>query len=337
MTREGTAPEPPEEPGPVIAGRKVTAAGTLRRVMLFARALGFVFLVFFLPEVAAGLAGMALPGSGFTGLLAGTSDAPLLSLLVTAAGVAIALLFVGLHGKLGYGADRPRGLVRFDRAWGTDWGRGLLWGAGAATVAIAPLVATGAVRIRGLAAREHGIGFTLALLLAIVLKSAHEEMGFRGPAFRDLGRAMGAPLAAAFLAGSFALVHGGNPAFGRVALLAVFAAGFALAGFVRARGDLGLAIGAHTGWNVASGLVWSLPVSGYRLPGRLLEVDFSAAPAAVRWSGGDFGIEGGLAGVLALFALGFLAWRQRSGPGPGRWDAIGDSAGEDRTDSAAAS
>jgi membrane protease YdiL (CAAX protease family) len=303
--------------------------------MLLSRGLGFVILVFFVPEVVAGIAGRRLPGHGFVGLVDGTSDAPFVSLLVTAGGFALALGAVLLHARLGRGADRPRRLVRFDRAWGADWARGLLWGAGAATIAIAPLVAAGAVRIRGLAIDGAGTGLATAVLVSLVFKAAVEEMGFRGPAFRDLGGAIGAPLAAVFLAGSFALLHGANPAFDRTAMLGTFTAGFALAGFVRARGDLAMAAGAHAGWNVAVGLVWSMPVSGYRLPGRLLDVEWSSAPAAVRWSGGDFGIEGGLAGVLALFALGFFAWRLRSpGDGPG---ASGDSAGDDPSGAAAAS
>ncbi len=300
-----------EPAGPVIAGRKITAEDVLRRLMLVARSLGFVVLVFFVPDVLRGIARDVVGGGGFHGLITGESEAPLLALLVTAAAVAISVAVVTLHGRLGDGAAEPRRLLRLDRRWTLDWGKGFLAGAAAATLAIVPLLATGAMHVRGLAARDASPVLGLALLVALLLRGLHEEMGFRGPAFRDLGRAISPPLAAAFLAGSFALIHGGNPAFDRMGLLGVFIAGFAFAGFVRARGDLGMATGAHTGWNVFVGLVWSVPVSGYRLPGRLLDVEPSSASEAARWSGGDFGVEGGLAGIVALFLLGLFAWRMR--------------------------
>jgi hypothetical protein len=321
--QEGVDVEPdrgrsaPEEPGPVIAGRKITADAALRRVMLFARGLAFVFLVFFLPEVARGLAGMRWPGADVGRTLAGTAGAPGLSVLLTAAAVALAAAIVVLHGRLGDGSPggrRQPSLLRRDARARRDLGVGGLAGVAAASLAALPLLATGAVHVRGWAAPRPG--WALVILATLVLKAAHEEMGFRGPAYRDLGGAIGTPLAAAFLAGSFAIVHAGNPEFGRVALLGIFVAGLALAGFVRARGDLALAIGAHVGWNVGLGMLWSLPVSGYRLPGRLLEIELSSDPARVRWSGGAFGPEGGLCGVAALFVLGLFAWRLRS-PGDG--------------------
>ena len=47
-----------DTPGPVVRGRKITAAKVLRRAMLFARALGFVFLVYFVPDVLQELLGL---------------------------------------------------------------------------------------------------------------------------------------------------------------------------------------------------------------------------------------------------------------------------------------
>jgi membrane protease YdiL (CAAX protease family) len=280
--------------------------------MLIARGIGFLFLVFFIPDVLRGVGRELLPGYGFRGLVSGTSEAPFVSLAVVVVVTVVSFGFVRLHARLGGEAVLPRPLARLDRRWFADWGRGFGYGAAAATLAIAPLFLTGALRIRGWAERDAGAGFVLALVVALLLKAAHEEFGFRGPAFRDWSAAIGSPLAAAFLAGSFALIHARNPAFDRMALLGIFLAGFALAGFVRARGDLGMAAGAHAGWNVFVGLVGSVPVSGYSLSGRLLEVEPSSSPAAALWSGGDFGVEGGLAGLAALFALGLFAWRMRA-------------------------
>jgi membrane protease YdiL (CAAX protease family) len=145
----------------------------------------------------------------------------------------------------------------------------------------------------------------LAVFALLVLESAREEMGFRGPSQRDLGNAIGAFGAALFLAGSFALVHRANPDVTVPGLLGIFAAGFALAGIVRARGDVGMASGLHTGWNVFLGLVWAAPVSGHPIWCAALDV----TSRNDRWSGGAFGPEGGPTGIAVLLLLALIAWR----------------------------
>ena len=67
-----------------------------------------------------------------------------------------------------------------------------------------------------------------------------------------------------------------------------------------------MACGLHAGWNVFVGMVWSLPVSGYRFDAALLETE-SASSSLV--SGGSFGAEGSWPGITVLLVLGFLTWR----------------------------
>jgi membrane protease YdiL (CAAX protease family) len=305
--------------GPWIAGRRVSGAEVLERLLLVARGLGFVVLVFFLPDVARRIAARELPGGGFAGLLQSHPDGPLAPLLTLAASVLLSGLIVTLHARLGRGADRPRPLLRPDRHWALEWGRGFLLGGGLASAAVIPLWGAGLVRIRGLSESclvttgglgpLEAVGFAGAILVALALRAAQEEMGFRGPSLRDLTGGVGAPLGAFFLAASFAIIHGRNPALGRAGLLGIFLAGFALAGIVRARGDLGMACGIHFGWNAFLGLVWSMPVSGYLLSGRLLVVEPSPSSDVALWTGGDFGVEGGVTGIAVLFLFGFFAWR----------------------------
>jgi membrane protease YdiL (CAAX protease family) len=285
----------------------IKLSDVLERLLWIARALGFVFLVYFVPVVVRDLAGAALPGEGLAGLFLGDSADPWAPLLVSVATFAISVIFVVLYAHAGPDAIRPRRLLRFDRDWFAEWGRGLLLGVGVASLAVLPSVMTGAIRIEGISGHLfQRPDLVLATFLVIVIEGAREEFGFRGPAQRDLTAAVGFPLAAIFLAGSFAIIHGGNPDVGRRGLLGILFAGMALAGLVRARGDLGMASGLHAGWNVCVGMVWSVPVSGYRLDSSLLDVE---SPGSVSWTGGTFGVEGSVPGIVVLALLGFFTWK----------------------------
>jgi membrane protease YdiL (CAAX protease family) len=61
---------------------------------------------------------------------------------------------------------------------------------------------------------------------------------------------------------------------------------------------LGLAVGVHAGWNLALRLL-GVPVSGFVAQGRYFQL-FSVNET---WSGGTYGVEGGLAGTL-VFGVG---------------------------------
>jgi len=274
------------------------------RLVLIARALGFVALTYFLPALIRDLVGYAIPGGTVVAALTGSP--PWIALGTVLLAFAIAALFVRLYSRTGPEADQPRPLLRLDPAWGKGWSQGVVIGLVAATLAIAPMLLAGAVQITGwsstLAAAPAS---ALGLLILLVFLAALEELGFRGPAQRDLGRAVSFPVAAMFLAGSFAVIHGVNPEIGRRGMAGVFLAGMGLAGLVRWRGDLSVAAGAHAGWNVAAGLIWSVPVSGYHLTPRLLEADLVGS---VGWTGGSFGVEGSIPGIVVLALAAAASW-----------------------------
>jgi membrane protease YdiL (CAAX protease family) len=284
----------------------MTPSDLIHRLTLVARGLGFVFLVYFIPVVARDLLGAALPGGGFLGLLQGHPDGPVVPMLVSCATFALSVVAVLLYGRTWGGAVQPRPLVRFDLPWFRDWRRGVVIGVGATTLVLAPLFVAGVWRIDAVSTawRAEPL-WMLAVVATLVLEAAREELGFRGPAQRELTAAAGFPVAAIVLAGSFAIIHGGNPQIGRTGLLGVFLAGLALAGLARARGDLGMPCGVHAGWNVGSAIVWSVPVSGFRLPPALFDV---SAAGSDLWTGGSFGVEGSLPGIAAFLILAFVTW-----------------------------
>jgi hypothetical protein len=307
----------------------------VRRLLLFARALGFVFPVYFIPVVIRDLVGMGVPAARWLPLFGSEAGPVLLPVAVVTATTALSAGAVLLHARL-EGVNDPFRMLRWDGAWRGEWSRGFLIGAAAATAAVLPALLAGAVRIEAF----RGVpdpGLLAGLAAVLILEAAREEMGFRGPSLRDLSGALGFPIAAVFLAGSFTLVHAGNPAFGRAGLLGVFLAGLALAGLARARGDLGMACGLHAGWNLFLAVVWSVPVSGIRAGAGLLETQSAGSSS---WTGGSFGAEASVPGLLVLGVLGFLAWRlpARSGPNDdeGTRGAAGDApTGADPTGGAA--
>jgi hypothetical protein len=105
----------------------------------------------------------------------------------------------------------------------------------------------------------------------------------------------------------FALVHGGNPAVGKIALVNIFLAGVLLALAWVWRRNLWIPIGIHIVWNVFSGPVLGHEVSGLSLPKTFLR---TIDPGPDLLTGGAFGIEASIYLTLAeLGAIAFIAWR----------------------------
>jgi uncharacterized protein len=183
----------------------------------------------------------------------------------------------------------------WDRAAPRDLGLGFVVGVAIVAAAAGLLLATGSCAYAGLAGRagsDAGTLLGLALLSAGIAAAALlEELICRGYIQGNLAERCGAPAAIAVSSLIFGAMHGLN---GHVTLLAL--ANLVLAGtllglaFHRCR-TLWLPWGLHFGWNLAMGPALGIPVSGTHMPAAL---HFRLAGPAW-WSGGDFGIEGGLA------------------------------------------
>ncbi|MGI9627686.1 MAG: CPBP family intramembrane glutamic endopeptidase [Longimicrobiales bacterium] len=138
-------------------------------------------------------------------------------------------------------------------------------------------------------------GWTLFILL---FPAAAEEILFRGYPMRVLQRAWGPGVALIVTSVAFAVLHGGNPEVGPLAIVNIGLAGLLLGVVYLQTGSLWWATGVHLGWNFASSFIGDLPLSGLNLvDSPLLDVGSQGRELI---TGGPFGLEGGLAGTLAL-------------------------------------
>ncbi len=96
----------------------------------------------------------------------------------------------------------------------------------------------------------------------------------------------------------FGLLHVRNPNSTWLSTLALMLVGlFFGLGFVLT-GELALSIGLHISWNFFQGSIFGFPVSGRHFGNVTLFTINQDGPAA--WTGGDFGPEAGLLGMIAI-------------------------------------
>jgi uncharacterized protein len=98
----------------------------------------------------------------------------------------------------------------------------------------------------------------------------------------------------------FGLMHAGNPHATALSFLELVLFG-GLVGWVDlVTGSLAMPIGLHLGWNFAMGNIFGFPVSGAAAGASVMTLRQQSHPL---WSGGAFGPEAGLSGLLALLVL----------------------------------
>jgi uncharacterized protein len=149
---------------------------------------------------------------------------------------------------------------------------------------------------------------SLALVLVMFLvAAAMEEILFRGYGFQRLVEAVGAVGAVALMSAFFGFVHIENPSATILSTVNTVLAGvlFSVA-YLRTRA-LWLPIAMHWAWNFFQGEVFSLPVSGLRMPQPLFDVRI---PGPSWLTGGAYGPEGGL--VVTAVALAGILWLART-------------------------
>lgn len=273
------------------------------------------------------LSALALASVGAVTRRAGLSDDVRLAdgLLVEGLGrgaAATACVFLAT-----WALDRRRRDVlgcRLDRRAAAEAGLGVLLGAVVIAAAFLVQWALGWVSVTGTlvaAGRASFLAAAAVALLGGLGGSLAEELVFRSYLLRNLadslaGGRRGGPAALLWASvvssALFGLVHAGNPNATWLSTLNVAAAGLMLSAGYVLTGRLALSTGLHLSWNFFQGNVFGFAVSGMQFSPRVLDV---AVSGPVVWTGGAFGVEGGLVGLLAvvLETGAILAWARGRG------------------------
>lgn len=183
-------------------------------------------------------------------------------------------------------------------------------GFGIFTVAVLICVITGSLKIQGMSP-SFSIGIFVLFLLGYLIQGMAEEVLCRGYFLVSVSRRY--PLAVGIIANAviFAALHLLNDgitvlAFINLVLFGVFASVY----FIK-RGNIWGVGALHSIWNLAQGNVYGIRVSGIQTSCSVLASEMVTGRELI--TGGDFGLEGGLAVtiVLVVGTLVLLATRQQ--------------------------
>ncbi|MDQ6786250.1 MAG: CPBP family intramembrane metalloprotease [Acidobacteriota bacterium] len=197
----------------------------------------------------------------------------------------------------------------FTKNWWRDLGLGLAIGALSIGFAVLLGVLFGGIKLE----LNQTMGTTAILLtlgvslFVFVIGALAEEAYFRGYILQTFARARLAWLAIVFTSLFFASAHLNNQHTDWLSTLNTILAGiwFSLA-YLKTR-NLWFPFGIHLMWNWLQGAFFGLPVSGITTlttAPYLQETD----KGITLWTGGDYGIEGGIACTIAIIASGVLIW-----------------------------
>ena len=214
----------------------------------------------------------------------------------------------GIYGLVGFGvATLVVGRLLNKRFWGemgwrprtaASFVHGLALGAAMATLAILLAVVLGA-RVSFTGDWSLWAGIALPLIGGLSCAALSEELAFRGYPLQRLADAIGVIPAMLVVAVLFGLAHSGNDNATPFAIVNIALAAIWLSLAFFSAGGMGLAWGAHLGWNAGLGVLFDAPVSGFRFQVPVVEY----APGNYGWvDGGAFGPEGGAVTTIVLIA-----------------------------------
>lgn len=201
---------------------------------------------------------------------------------------------------------------KFERSRFADFGlgrpprhlaAGIVLGAGALGAVVFGAVAAGLATFVP-ATADHSL---YPLLVLLIMGAFGEEMLFRGYAFQYLLRVWNPPLVILGSGLLFGAVHLANANVQPIAILNTVLWGCLLGYAYTRSGNLWLGGGIHAGWNVALTLCTS-NLSGTTIVATAWDLKWSAGEW---WSGGSYGLEGGLLATVAALPVFLLLRRVR--------------------------
>jgi hypothetical protein len=239
--------------------------------------------------------------------------APCLILIGVLASIWIAARFLDRRRMSDFG-------LSLDRRWWSDLCFGMFLGGLLATTLFVLQLAIGWVEIVGWfqhadPAESFGTVIASYLVLAICV-GIYEEVSYRGYLLRNIaegtnfsvvGPNRSLVLAVTVTSLAFALAHARNPNASVTGIINTVLGSFVYGSPFLLAGRLGLPIGIHITWNFFQGPVFGFRVSGVGFGGSVITTSKSG-PAL--WTGGEYGLEGGLlaTGMLAVALPLMLGW-----------------------------
>lgn len=271
---------------------------------------GWRFAVFILALILLSVTVGSAVGAILVNLPIGFSQNSLLGLLAPHFILLTLAIFLGwLCGK--FFEDLPfRALgAWFTKNWLKDFIWGLTIGAGSIGLAALILVAFGATSFQfNPDAGQSAILLTLAVSFGVfAFGAAAEEAFFRGYIFQTFTRAKLVLLAVGLTSLLFAEAHTGNQGASYLSFFNTALAGVWFgAAYLKTR-TLWLVFGLHLAWNWMQGAVLGISVSGITsiTTAPLLQATNSGSDFL---TGGDYGIEGGIACTIALIISTLVIW-----------------------------
>jgi hypothetical protein len=279
------------------------------RLRAFWRLLAFIITVFIIALAFAIMIG-GLFGSMFAGTATAIPDSTqllvgsIIQLVATLLALWLAGRFIDRRPFADFG-------LHIDASWWLDFGFGLALGALLMAGVFLLELAAGWISITGtLQTAAPGQSFLLAILIPLIAflgVGIYEELLTRGYLLQNLAEGLnigsigprGAIIIAWVISSAiFGLLHLGNPNATAISTFNIALAGIFLGlGYVLT-GKLAIPIGLHITWNFFQGNVFGFPVSGGTFSSTTFIAIEQGGPAL--WTGGAFGPESGLLGVLAM-------------------------------------
>ncbi len=233
------------------------------------------------------------------------------NLQIITAGIAITLA-VWVSGKLFDKRPFTDFGLRIDRRWWHDFLAGFIMATLVMSLIVLFQFLMGWIEFAGFGwnrpSQHNFIMMIAGYIAAMAVVGFYEELWSRGYQLRNLtegfytgdNRNIAGLVAIGISSLIFGLLHIGNPNATLLGLSVVFLAGIMLALPFVVTGQLGYSVGLHFAWNVIQGALYGLPVSGIRFRQSILQFE-SVGPEL--WTGGKFGPEGGLLGVIGVLLL----------------------------------